>query len=47
MYSYSKRKFNDLEIKVEDGVKLRARIQSNRNIKNEVLLAVYKSRYFQ
>ena len=34
MYGYSKRKFNNLEIKVEDGANLRAGLQSNINIKN-------------
>jgi hypothetical protein len=44
MYGYSKWKFNNLEIKVEEGVNLKAGLQSNINIKNEVLLTVYKTR---
>jgi hypothetical protein len=43
MYDYSKRKFKNLEIKVEDGVNSRAGLQSNIDIKNGVLLSVYKS----
>jgi hypothetical protein len=43
MYGHSKEKFKNLEIKFEDGVNLRARLQSNIDIKNEVLLSVYKN----
>jgi hypothetical protein len=40
MYGYSKTKFNNLEIKFEDGVNLRAGLRISIKIKNEVLIAV-------
>jgi hypothetical protein len=43
MYGYLKTKFKNLEKKFEDGVNLKAGIQSNIDIKNEVLPSVYKT----